>query len=472
MRKRKLTGLVVTLFLILIVLSTPVGGTVLPDKVNFTLMPGTSVNETTDVNITLPVMADILFSFDLTSSMDIFLGNVREDWNPIMTELVTSGVDLGYGVSSHSDYPSFYDYSSTCGYSDFYGNGELPQWKFDYAYGLNQSITTDQSSVLTAINGLEGRFGFDNAEAYSRVFYESYTDTNTSWRQGAKRVMVHVGDDSVPHDCDLNEGISGREGIIWTTGGDPGRDGVANTDDDLDFQTVLAAMEAHNVTLIECQPSTTNFEYWTSWTGITGGQLLITGETTFANDVTAAVMEELTPPSSMNVHIIADPGYEDWVNSSRSYDVTTNQINKIQVTFTVPVTWPAGDNTFNVYVVDDAGVRYGSQNVTIHVVIPSPVNVTSISPNTGVNTTTVKINNLIGTGFVYGAGVNLTMTGYPDIAASSVNFVTSKKIMCTFNLTGAQPGYWNVVVTNPDGGSGSLPSGFAITDGVTTKGRK
>jgi hypothetical protein len=100
---------------------------------------------------------------------------------------------------------------------------------------------------------------------------------------------------------------------------------------------------------------------------------------------------------------------------------------------------------------------------------PVTVTVTHIVPNSGSNTGTVLIKNLGGTGFVPGAVVKLTMNDSAIVASSVIVNSTgsSRKITCTFDLTGAETGVWTVVVTNPDGGSGSLVDGFTITNGVT-----
>ncbi|MDD1708648.1 MAG: hypothetical protein LUQ33_05720, partial [Methanoregulaceae archaeon] len=145
-------------------------------------------------------------------------------------------------------------------------------------------------------------------------------------------------------------------------------------------------------------------------------------------------------------------------------------LSDIPVTFTVPAGTPVGTHTFNVYVVDDAGVRYGAQTVTIHVVIPSTVTVTHIVPTSGSTGSLVYIKNLGGTGFAPNASVILNKTGCPNIAAvpGSISVESAlNKITCTFNLTGADPGLWNITVTNPDTGSGTLVNGFTVIDGNT-----
>ena len=95
---------------------------------------------------------------------------------------------------------------------------------------------------------------------------------------------------------------------------------------------------------------------------------------------------------------------------------------------------------------------------------PTGPTVTAITPNSGANTGSVSITNLAGTNFASGATVKLTKSGQTDISGSSVAFVSSSKLTCTFNLTGAVTGTWNVVVTNhPDEQSGTLTNGFTVT---------
>jgi hypothetical protein len=96
--------------------------------------------------------------------------------------------------------------------------------------------------------------------------------------------------------------------------------------------------------------------------------------------------------------------------------------------------------------------------------------VTGITPNSGVTGTTVNITDLTGTGFVEGATVKLTKSGRPDITAASVVVASSTQITCTFHLTGAVTGQWNVVVTNPDAQSGTLTNGFTLTNPTSLDG--
>jgi C1A family cysteine protease len=108
----------------------------------------------------------------------------------------------------------------------------------------------------------------------------------------------------------------------------------------------------------------------------------------------------------------------------------------------------------------DAGIRVRTSDLA-----PGPT-VTSITPNSGENTGSVHITNLAGSKFRSGATVKLIRSGQPDIQATNVNVVSASQITCDFDLTGAAAGTWNVVVTNPDSRSGTLPNGFWVTTPV------
>ncbi len=86
---------------------------------------------------------------------------------------------------------------------------------------------------------------------------------------------------------------------------------------------------------------------------------------------------------------------------------------------------------------------------TLHYSTTAPL-VSSITPNSGTNTGSVTITNLAGQNFVAGAQVRLVKTGDIDIVATDVTVVSAERITCTFDLSGAAGGNWNVLVINPD----------------------
>ncbi|MDY7080633.1 MAG: S8 family serine peptidase, partial [Chloroflexota bacterium] len=126
---------------------------------------------------------------------------------------------------------------------------------------------------------------------------------------------------------------------------------------------------------------------------------------------------------------------------------------------------------------DLAGAATGAWNVVVtnpdlqsgtlsngFTVVSSPTapTVTSIEPSSGVNTGTVHITNLAGTNFQSGATVKLAKSGESDIPGSGVTVLNSNTIVCGLDLTGAATGAWDVVVTNPDLQSSTLPNGFTV----------
>jgi len=112
--------------------------------------------------------------------------------------------------------------------------------------------------------------------------------------------------------------------------------------------------------------------------------------------------------------------------------------------------------------VTSADGRSGSLPSALNVSYAAPT-ITSITPATGLNNAAVSITGLIGTNFRSGAAVKLQKTGQSDIIASNVSVVSVTKITCVFDITNADPGSWDVVVTNSDSQSAVLSGGFRIS---------
>jgi len=93
---------------------------------------------------------------------------------------------------------------------------------------------------------------------------------------------------------------------------------------------------------------------------------------------------------------------------------------------------------------------------------PAPT-VTAILPKAGYNDGSYSLVAITGTAFVTGAAVTLELTGEADIVATAESVVSSTEITCTIDLTGAEPGLWDVVVTNADAQVGTLTEGFTVT---------
>ena len=92
---------------------------------------------------------------------------------------------------------------------------------------------------------------------------------------------------------------------------------------------------------------------------------------------------------------------------------------------------------------------------------PEAPTVINVTPDSGINTSPVTAE-ILGTNFRRNPTVTLTRTNHPDITATLVKFNSSSHITYSFPITGAEPGLWNVTVTNYDGQTGLLPNGFTV----------
>lgn len=98
---------------------------------------------------------------------------------------------------------------------------------------------------------------------------------------------------------------------------------------------------------------------------------------------------------------------------------------------------------------------------------PRPFSITTIAPNKGGDTGGVTVN-ITGDEFDANATVKLARAGQPDIPGLgvAVKFISGYAILrATFDLHGKQQGDWDVVVTNPDNSTATLPQGFKIEEG-------
>jgi len=92
-----------------------------------------------------------------------------------------------------------------------------------------------------------------------------------------------------------------------------------------------------------------------------------------------------------------------------------------------------------------------------------------IDPATGANNGNVPVT-ITGTDFRYGAAVKLTKLGESDINATSIVVSSDTELTCSFDLTGTVTGTWDLVVTNPAGGTCNTPVTFEITEYVPPAG--
>lgn len=355
-----------------------------PDSLSTSLSPGGSVTETKTVTIarTIP-KADIVFAFDLTGSMSDEIDVAKAEAGAIMEQVATLVGDPRFGVVSFMDYPRSYgtppDGADNGGYVDTYGEAA------DYAYRLDLAPTGDTAAVATAIDALALGSGWDGPQDYSRILYESYTDTAFAYRPGAKKIVILFGD-SIPHDTNVFEGLDGYP--VETTGKDPGRDEEINTADDLDWQTVLDGMVANGVTLLSIHSSgyslyESAWEAWAAQTG--GGSYPLASAAEIPDAIAALVGSEASHIDSLTL-VTDPPEYAGWLTSVEpsAYEQIdlVDELTEFgfELTLTVPVGTEPGTYEFRVVAMAD-GAEYGAQDVSI--TTNRPPDVSGAQPSVG-----------------------------------------------------------------------------------------
>ncbi len=145
-----------------------------------------------------------------------------------------------------------------------------------------------------------------------------------------------------------------------------------------------------------------------------------------------------------------------------SSGVTVSAINVVsttQITATFTIAATATPGAVSVTVTTSAGT---SNAVTFTIISTGPT-LTSVSPNSGAQGTTVPVT-LTGTNFISGATVNTNNNG---VSVSSVSVLSATQITATFTIAGnATPGPTNVTVTTTGGTSNAVT--FTITSGAPT----
>jgi uncharacterized protein YjdB len=206
------------------------GFTVTPTNVAYTLAP--SGSEEFDLGVAIKPDAkisklDVVFAIDTTGSMSSSITSVQKNAIDIMNKIRGTVPDAQFGVVSFKDYA-------------YYSGGDEP-------FYLNQKVTDDPSLVTNGVNKLTATGGADTPESYTRVLYEladmAERETFVNWRSDAKKLVVLFGD-AATHDTDF---------AGFNFGPDPGRDGIANTADDLDFQNTVQKVRDAGIVVLAIQ---------------------------------------------------------------------------------------------------------------------------------------------------------------------------------------------------------------------------
>jgi thrombospondin type 3 repeat protein len=237
-----------------------------PPAVSFTLQRGECVTVQKSVCLPpAPPAVDVLILFDTTGSMGGEIrklrANVIEFVNGVRGSLPQS--DVRFGLASFRDYPGEF---GTCSYLDNYG---LPT---DQPFTVDAPLGSSNEEVVAAVDGLLAFGGEDPYESYGRALWEvSQPDSGIGFRSGAARFVLLVGDAGA-HDCNLGALLGGCVGR-FSSGRDPGRDGLPLTADDIDFQEdALAGLVASRTTLLMMYTGFAGFCAWESWCEGTGGR--------------------------------------------------------------------------------------------------------------------------------------------------------------------------------------------------------
>ena len=133
-------------------------------------------------------------------------------------------------MSAYMDYPGYY---CSYGYCNLYGHSRYG----DYAYRLDTPLTYDRDLVKAQVNALRLGWGADYPEDYARIFHEAVHDPAIGYSDTSRKILINFGD-AVPHDDYIFESTAYAYWGI-SLGGDPGRDEVMFTDNDLDLQNIL-----------------------------------------------------------------------------------------------------------------------------------------------------------------------------------------------------------------------------------------
>ena len=347
---------VVTFFIVL-----PAQASVEPPRFEATLAEGESTMDPIQANLPGKIpSADIVFSLDLTGSMGWEIWTVKQEITKIMDSLDAVIEDARYGVISYMDYP---DYYCSYGYCSQYGHSAYG----DYAYSLDTSLTYDRDLVKNKVNALRLGWGADGPEDYARIFHEAVHDPEIGYSDTSRKILINFAD-SLPHDDNIYESI--YSSYRYSFGGDPGRDEVMFTDDDIDLQNVLNEMRDNNITLFHVNSG--GWQYlWKHWTGVTGGDSVLLSDASQIPQVVLNLIEGLAEELNLidNLSLQIPEEYQKFIASvtpNEYFDLIAPDSVPFDIELTVPEGTEPGIYEFVVKAIGD-GLSYGDHQITINV---------------------------------------------------------------------------------------------------------
>ncbi len=342
-----------------------------PYQLSISLQPGQSYTATVSVftGATPISKGDIMFLFDRTGSMGGEIGQAKVSAIQIMNAIRQRLPDAWFGVGSFMDYPACYIYP---GYSGCYGDpgiGDIP-WELDIQ---PTSVITD---VANSINALWLGYGNDEPEDYTRVLYEVQS---VAWRTNSKKIAMVFGD-APTHDLSFGG---------YNYGGDPGRDAIAETADDLDFETVVQQVADEGISVIAVDsgnylPSEATFKGMSIGYDTSSGTDGLYFNLQDSNQIPTATVQLIISETQVIDHLsiqVTDE-YVNWVRIEPSeYQEVGSNITK---TFTVVISVPTGTATgfypFALTTIGD-GTILGMTHVDVTVPSDSPISDLGFRPD-------------------------------------------------------------------------------------------
>ena len=214
-----------------------------PAVVTRTVPPGGSTDVTKTLHLDpLPGFTDIIIAVDTTGSMGPAIDQAKAEAVAMCTAIKGQIAGARFAVVDFKDYQT---------------NPEADPG--DYPY-LNKTpgFVADCASVGIAINTMFAAGGGDLAEAYNRVFFESYSDPTLVYNPQALKFLILIGD-APPHNPDLNPTFAPSCGFQPPI--DAGRDNIAGTNDDLRTEDAIGGLVANHVNLLMVFYNTGNIPF-------------------------------------------------------------------------------------------------------------------------------------------------------------------------------------------------------------------
>lgn len=196
--------------------------------------PGNELLDNQDNQDNKQDMLDIMFVLDITGSMGEQFIKFQEQALDIMVQISFINSEVRFGMACVADYPDQYQWQ---GYTGRYGTSISEPFRL--VHGLDPDIY----SVYETIMSIEPVDGWDAPEAYTRALYElgdlEITEDCGCWRPDARKLVIFMGD-SWTHDLTF---------AGMNSGGDPGRDALSGTADDLEFCSVVKELKDKGITV-------------------------------------------------------------------------------------------------------------------------------------------------------------------------------------------------------------------------------